>query len=454
MSKFPIPRINTRLGLHYFPDAVHYRTTNLRNWVPELHALGISWLTLHAPNDRAIPEAFLKGLMDQNIEPILHFKIPIDDPHQLEDNITLFSTYARWGVNYIVLFDRPNSRAAWSTTDWTQVDLVERFLDRYLPHALSALNEGLIPIFPPLEPGGDYWDTSFLKTSLQAIKRRGHQEIIDNLIVGAYANARQRPITWGRGGPQRWPKSQPYTSNPGTEDQCGFFIFDWYIPIIEYVTQKPATLILFEAGAQLNEINAGKITKLDLEDHTLRNLSLFESVSSDLASKSNLSESKSTNPIIDPVPAQVISSNFWLLSAALNSPHIPNAWYKPDGTTLPVVEAVYKFVSENLLIPKSKDTLSTSALEGMGKSISHYLLLPSYEWGVVDWHLDLIRPFVKQYQPTIGFSLEEASKAAKVSIVGGVQAFTQDDLNMLKTSGCIVNRISRDGTSIATGNLT
>jgi len=93
MSKFPFPRINTRIGVHYFQDAVHYRTTNLRNWVPELHALGVSWLTLHAPNDRAIPEAFLKGLLDQNIESILQFKMPIDDPQPLEDSITLFSTH-------------------------------------------------------------------------------------------------------------------------------------------------------------------------------------------------------------------------------------------------------------------------------------------------------------------------------------------------------------------------
>jgi len=211
---------------------------------------------------------------------------------------------------------------------------------------------------------------------------------------------------------------------------------------------------MFEAGARLNEINAGNITKLDLDDHTLRNLSLIEAVASEKIKKSNNSERKSSHTIIDPVPPQVISSNFWLLSAALNNPHLPNAWYKPDGTTLPVVEAVNKFVSENLINPKPKYTLSTSSLKGKEKSISHYLLLPSYEWGVVDWHLDLIRPFVKEHQPTIGFSLEEASKAVKVSVVGGIQAFSQDDLNTLKTSGCVVNRISRDGTSIATSNLT
>jgi len=450
MSKFPIPRINTRLGLHYFPDVVHYRTTNLKNWLPELNALGVSWLTLHAPSDRAIPEAFLKGLLDQNIEPILQFKMQIDDPQPLEDIITLLSTYARWGIHYIILFDRPNSRAAWTATDWTQIDLVERFLDRYLPYAESALQAGLIPVFPPLEPGGDYWDTAFLKTSLQAIMRRGEQKIIDNLIVGAYASARQRPITWGRGGPQRWPKTQPYISSSSTEDQCGFHIFDWYIPIIESVTQKPASLILFEAGAQLNEINSGNITKLDPDEHTLRNLSLINAVVSENIKKSKLKGIKSSHTIIDPVPPQVISCNFWLLSAALNSPYLPNAWYKPDGTTLPVVESINKFISENLIIPKPKSTISTSFQKGKEKSISHYLLLPSYEWGVVDWHLDLIRPFVKQHQPTIGFSLEEASKAARVSVIGGIQAFSQDDLLTLKTAGCIVNRISRDGTSIAT----
>jgi putative cell wall-binding protein len=76
--------------------------------------------------------------------------------------------------------------------------------------------------------------------------------------------------------------------------------------------------------------------------------------------------------------------------------------------------------------------------------------LPSYEWGVADWHLDVIRPFVKKYKPTIGFSLAEASLAEKVTVIGNNQSFSEDQLDSLRATGSHVERISGDGTSIAT----
>ncbi len=56
---------------------------------------------------------------------------------------------------------------------WARQDLVERFLDRFLPVAAAAIEEGINPILPPLEPGGSYWDTSFLQSMLTSLVRRG-----------------------------------------------------------------------------------------------------------------------------------------------------------------------------------------------------------------------------------------------------------------------------------------
>ena len=153
--------VTSRLGFYYFPDTTHYRESDLRAWLPELRAVGASWLTLLAPTDRAIPETFIRGLLSAGITPILHFRLPLDKPIPPEKFQLLFESYARWGVDYVVLYDRPNRRKAWSLRDWSQKELVERFLDFYLPLAEAALRNGLTPVFPPLEPGGDYWDTAF-----------------------------------------------------------------------------------------------------------------------------------------------------------------------------------------------------------------------------------------------------------------------------------------------------
>ncbi len=67
---------NNRIGLHYFPDTLHYRVRDLEVWLPHLSQMGIGWLTLLAPLERAIPEYFLNGLFSSGLQPVLHFQIP------------------------------------------------------------------------------------------------------------------------------------------------------------------------------------------------------------------------------------------------------------------------------------------------------------------------------------------------------------------------------------------
>ena len=82
--------------------------------------------------------------------------------------------------------------------------------------------------------------------------------------------------------------------------------------------------------------------------------------------------------------------------------------------------------------------------------IDHYLLLPVYEWGIADFHLEVTRPFIQKYHPTIGFSVNEAAYARRITVIGGVETFSEELLENFRQSGSIVERISGDGTSIAT----
>ena len=160
MPTFHTPPNNNRIGFHYYPDTNHYRESDLHTWLPELKTLEASWLVLDAPPDRAIPEFFINGILENGIEPILHFQLPLEDLPPIDDLKLLFNNYARWGVNYVILYSEPNRRSAWSAAAWAQNDLVERFLDRFIPPAEEAAKSGLIPVFPPLKPGGEYWDTA------------------------------------------------------------------------------------------------------------------------------------------------------------------------------------------------------------------------------------------------------------------------------------------------------
>ncbi len=444
MDKNPKPILKSRFGFHYFPDAEHYRESDLRAWLPELSALGASWLALTAPADRAIPEPFLRGLMDAGIEPLLHFHLPLNAPNHPEELDLLFETYARWGVQYAILFDRPNRRRGWSLQDWAQKDLVERFIDLFVPVAEAALQAGLTPVFPPLEPGGDYWDTAFLRTALQALKRRGHRTMLQQMILGAYARPGNRRLDYGAGGPERWPGARPYFKPPNEEDQLGFRIFDWYLTLSRAVLGVPLPVILLGTGYQLSDQSDPNLPAIDEEAHVGRNLALIQLLASQQATSVD-------HGAEEPVPEEVIAGVFWLLAAPEGEPYSSAAWFKSNGQAMPVVGAVRQWLTEGRVNGKENpDNRPKGNPRGSPRPIAHYLLLPTYDWGVADWHLEVIQPFIKNRRPTIGFSLVEASQATQVTVIGSELEFPEEALDDLRAAGCLVERIDGDGTSIAT----
>ena len=435
------PENNTRLGFHYFPDTTHFRESDLLTWIPELHALGASWLVLQAPIDRAIPEFFLHNLQMAGIEPILHFQTNLSSPPDLAEITMLLNAYAKWGIHFVIFFDRPNSRLAWPASTWTQEDLVERFLDRYLPFSELAIKAGLTPVFPPLEPGGHYWDTAFLNSTFQSLIRRKKQPLLDQLVLSAYSWTNEHSLNWGAGGPERWPGAHPYFTPEGEEDQCGFRIFDWYQATCKSVIQHTCPIILLGAGCAWDPSQApGQPSNPVVHAQTNFNIAR-------LALGETVNDPIKPEVLLELVPPEVIACNFWLLSASSNSPYLSHSWIHPEGQTMPVVGTIRQWYSR---FGQEQPVMKKALTIPNPHAINHYLLLPVYEWGVADWHLDAIRPYIKKYTPTVGFSLAEASHAIKVTVIGNENNYSNDDLEILRNSGCSVERISGDGTSIAT----
>jgi hypothetical protein len=482
-----------RLGLHYFPDTLHYRMRDLEVWLPQLSQMGIGWLTLLAPSGRAIPEYFLEGLLASHIQPVLQFQIPPQSPYSIDEYRLLFSNYARWGVQYVALFDRPNNRSNWSTAAWAQADLVERFLDQYLPLADTALDEGMIPIFPPLEPGGDYWDLSFLQSALQGMQRRGKQSLLDRLALGAYAWVGDRSLEWGAGGAERWSTVAPYSTPSDSEDQCGFRIFEWYSEISQRELGKHLPLFLLRIGSLPGDQIDPTRAEPDYLVHAERNLTIARLLANE--------------PVegFSPIAEEVKAGNFWLLSAQESSVYAPQGWFRSEDEKLPVVNSFYRFSARKGIetpteelsfdpaqsgadgteslsptqpdeqpdcTPDASSSIPSDASDGVqleqeapqqdqpntqspaqaddpSRSIAHYVLLPLYAWGAADWDLELLQPLLQDAHPTVGFSLTEASMAARVTVVGGSGAISAEALEMLRSNGCKVERIQDNGTLVA-----
>jgi hypothetical protein len=332
--------LDNRVGLHYFPDTIHYRNSDLEAWLPEFEKMGIGWLTLAAAVERAIPEDFIGGLVNSGIKPILHFRIPPQAQSSSNQITLLLKSYRRWGVQYAAFFDQPNCRANWNPGDWAQPDLVERFLDLFIPIAEIAIEEGLIPVFPPLEPGGDYWDLSFLHSALHSLERRGRNRLIDQLTLGAYAWISKKPLNWGSGGPDRWPEARPYHTPAESEDQRGFRIFDWYLATAQRALGKDFPIILLRAGAIPKDRVKPETGEPDYIKQAELNYTLLECLNLDQANSQELEK----------IPDDVIACNFWLLAAHDRSAYADQAWFKSGGEKLPVVNSFYRYAAARAII--------------------------------------------------------------------------------------------------------
>jgi len=444
-AKPAVPTAN-RIGFHYFPDMLHYTTKDLQTWMPELHALNAAWLVLHADGDRAIPESFLSEIIGANIRPILHHHLSLDNPLKAESFQPILDAYAHWGAEYIIFFDCPNDRSSWKASNWVQQDLVDRYLDRYLPLANAALDAGMKPILSPLEPGGSYWDTAFLRSTLEALTRRKQQRLIDNLILSAYAWTGGHPLNWGAGGPESWPDVHPYFTPAGSQDERGFHIFDWYGAIHQAVLHQPSHIILLNSGLPKS---ATRLAETRLSGHELNpgdmsetNLSIAR-----LLNGETIPDPSEPEKSLNPVPDEVMAAAFSFLPANASAEPEPAAWYDADGMALPAAKSFKTWVAANKTsaVASEEHTLSAN-----GHFIKHYLLLPSYDWGVANWHMEVIRPFVNRHRPTVGFSAEEAALADHVTVIGNQDAFSDESLDKLRQKGCTVERIEGNGISIAT----
>ena len=77
----------------------------------------------------------------------------------------------------------------------------------------------------------------------------------------------------------------------------------------------------------------------------------------------------------------------------------------------------------------------TAAATAEARPLRHYLLLPTFEWGVSEWHWTAALDVVRAHRPTIGFSPEEAGLAARVTILGNEQGISTEVENQLRGRG-------------------
>ena len=409
-----------RIGFSYFTSPNYQLHSQLSDWLPIMKDFGASSVIFQSDFLRAIPEDAFIISRESGIKPIVHFTSELPKARDLKKTAILVDIYKKRGVEEIIFGDRPNLKGAWPTASWHDKNLVEHFLDRFIPLASYAVQQGIRPVFPPLQPGGDFWDTSFIDLAISSLKNRKLESILQNLILSSFGYTFGKPLSWGMGGPERWTGAKPYQLQDGQEDQLGFNNFEWVKKIAERNLGFEVPVIILEAGFH------GKSNQEKNKDEILK------SIKSILAALGKGSAKDLTDSAIK-FPASVLGCYFSLEKIRiLMDGHLPLTQF-----------------FEIFELPK-QEKKPESKINKEPKIISHYLLLPSHAGSVSDVVLNKVRPIIKKFKPAVGFSLFEASFAQNVSIFPDPILFTEEKINQLRSAGCKVEILPDSGIEIAT----
>lgn len=409
-----------KIGFSFFSSTEYLVSKELGTWMRHISQLGASMVIFSAGFDRAIPEDAFIIARDSGLEPIVHLKSELPLARKFNDVAILMDVYAKWGVDKIILGDKQNTKDAWPKAGWHYENLVDHFLDRFIPLATRAVQVGLSPVIPPLMPGGDYWDTAFLELILLGLTRRHLDDVIQKLILSSYGYTFNRPLTWGKGGPERWSASKPYLTPEGQEDQMGFHNFEWVQAMGQRTLGKEVPVIILDAGHPGNRAakNSPDVT-IEVIQQILK--ACQEKPEEDASEK------------LPEFNENVIGCNFSL------------------DTLDQIVNGKLSFNNLQYIFGEIRGDQTKSPTEqDKMKMITHYLLLPAHKSGVSDVVLNKVMPFIKKLQPTVGFSLEEATYARKVSVYPDSILFKSEQLDYLRSEGCFVEVLPESGIEIAT----
>src|SRR4030042_735258 len=308
----PRPKRDTGIGFHWFPDHYHYEKRYFDIFVPELKAMGASWLLVLSEGLNAIPDWFLRGLIEQDIEPIIRIYtrfVAFIDQAGLRQAC---KHYASLGVHYVHVFNEPNLRLEWA--EWSADRLPALFMDYLIPCLETMYSvEGIIPVFTPLAPAGDYWDTTFLKEALAILNQKGKKYLYDKMAIGIHNYAFNRPLNYGKGGSKRWTCSAPFLRPPGCEDQTGFYLFEWYDEIVRQCTGRRLPLIGCENGVRLGDADDPRSAAINEPLHAERHAAMCPVTMS------------------GELPYYFFNNAFWLLAAEDDNFFVRHSWYRPNG---------------------------------------------------------------------------------------------------------------------------
>ena len=421
--------ITNRIGFHYFLDVEQFKKSDSNLWLPKLAKINAKWLVIQNPEDRAIPEEFIRSFSDAGINLIINFNKDIKSDANLSELSILLNVYGKWGVRYAYLFEKPNLLSQWGEFKWINHNVVETYLKKFIPFAELCLENQIKPIFSPLYPGGDYWDLAFLEESLERLSNLASPRIIENLILSAFGWDWGHSIEWGSGGKKKWPDTKPFYQKQNSQNQQGFRTHEWYLEIAEKVLGKKLPVIILEAGIP--------------HDHTIGNSAGFGALDNlsaitHLLTGKNVYDPKNPELLLSPIPSEVIGCNFFILSAKLKNDLFPYMWFSPRGIPLGPARALGSTEDAPNIQHKVQPVLTKNSTDEIQFKYRRYVLFTDALKQEISHLLERLDHYIRIHKPHIGFSRIEAANAAYILVITkNKEEFISEDKESLSNNSVI-----------------
>lgn len=196
LSAFPRPADDNGRGMHWIPTTASTPEV-VDKFVDEMAQMKVKWaIILNDGTDMSKNDYLVNKLVANGIEPVMRVFTSGLQPVS-GDLGAMVQHYKALGVDYFQLYNEPNHPIE---NDGGTPD-VNKYLDLWIPAAKTVIENGGLPGFGALSPGGSEPgsegradDREFLRSALQSIKARGETAVLDRAWLSAHNYMGDRPI--------------------------------------------------------------------------------------------------------------------------------------------------------------------------------------------------------------------------------------------------------------------
>ena len=228
LSDFPRPANDSGRGIHWIPTTTQDQEV-VDRFIGEVEEMGVDWVVfLNDQTEIGENDYLMKRLGEAGIEPIMRIYTPDGIPIQGDLGALVRDAGAK-GVKYFQLHNEPNLKGENQGEDPDPA----RYVDMWLSAAKTVIENGGLPGFGALAPGGDFDDVEFLKQAVDMVRRRGEDRVFNRTWIAIHNYTLGRPLDY-------------------MNDANGFRKFEFYDQVMREKLGRSIPIVGTEGGTHID----------------------------------------------------------------------------------------------------------------------------------------------------------------------------------------------------------